>query len=91
MFFLFICLAARMADGGLGRFRSLPDMSSGSETTNSLGNFGRGLDNLHGNTSSSVGDIPSSYVNTETERGIDLLIAGSPISEHTVIDTEILD
>jgi hypothetical protein len=25
------------------------------------------------------------------EHGIDLLIAGSPISEHTVIDTEILD
>jgi hypothetical protein len=80
-----------MVDGGLGRFRSLPDMTSGDETTIGLDSLSRNLDGLQGNTSSSVGDIPASYTSSETEHGIELLIAGSPISDNTVIDTEILD
>jgi hypothetical protein len=83
--------AASMADGGLGRFLSLPDMTAGDETPIGHGGSSRSLVSNLGCSSSSAGDITASYNGSQTESGIELLIAGSPISDDIVVDTEILD
>jgi hypothetical protein len=82
---LFRHLAARMADGGLGRFLSLPDMTAGDETPIGHSGPGKSLTSIRGCSSSSTGNIAES----QPEYGIELLIAGSPISDDIVVDTEI--
>jgi hypothetical protein len=88
---MFRHIAARMADGGFGRFLSLPDMTAGDKTPIGHSGPSRSLANIRGCSSSSTGDITASHSGSQPEYGIELLIAGSPISDDIIVDTEILD